>query len=320
MYRHSCRCSLSTTRCSHSAAARYFPATLIVNQFAHKTQSSVDRYATIPRLRDRFRSWLAEPITGRHCVWYVKIACYQVSTQILYWILINAAIKQSANLRNLYTPVSYYSLKTNKTLNWFLHILQKAVTLYYRFAIKHGNSHITGNSRLITHALKVNFQFEKRFRTSIYTSVTALPIFICNIIFGTLHKLISPTLKLMRNVFLYVCLFSLSFAFSHLNSYSAAWLTSWPREGKSSTSLEGSFVPQLGLHASFTSFLLPVGRTSILKTHTPTPPSRPGTLARNNVHRKHITSCAFPFLTLPSRSFTANINSLRSVEYVFYIV
>lgn len=35
------------------------------------------------------------------------------------------------------------------------------------------------------------------------------------------------------------------------NSCSAAWLTSWPREGKSSTSFGGSYVLQLGSHASF---------------------------------------------------------------------
>ena len=89
----------------------------------------------------------------------------------------------------------------------------------------------------------------------------------------------------MRNVFLCVSLSSLSRSpFHPLNSYSAAWLTSWPREGKSSTSLGGSSVLQLGLHASFTSFLLS-GRAHNypLNTHTHTHAYHALTaLARNN--------------------------------------
>lgn len=85
-------------------------------------------------------------------------------------------------------------------------------------------------------------------------------------------------------MFLCVSLSSLSRSpFHPLNSYSAAWLTSWPREGKSSTSLGGSSVLQLGLHASFTSFLLS-GRAHNypLNTHTHTHTHALTALARNN--------------------------------------
>ena len=89
-------------------------------------------------------------------------------------------------------------------------------------------------------------------------------------------------------MFLCVSLSSLSRSpFHPLNSYSAAWLTSWPREGKSSTSLGGSSVLQLGLHASFTSFLLsgrahnyPLNTHTHTHTHIPRP-NRLGQKQRN---------------------------------------
>lgn len=98
----------------------------------------------------------------------------------------------------------------------------------------------------------------------------------------------------MRNVFLCVSLSSLSRSpFHPLNSYSAAWLTSWPREGKSSTSLGGSSVLQLGLHASFTSFLLSARAHNYPYKHTPRP-SRLGQKQPN----KHVSFLKHIFLSL----------------------
>lgn len=66
------------------------------------------------------------------------------------------------------------------------------------------------NRKIITQDIK-KFSSKKRlYETSIFTRIKSLPTFIRNTVLFILHNLISPWLKLMRNVFLCVSLSSLS--------------------------------------------------------------------------------------------------------------